>query len=86
MQYRAVWFRDLGAMRAQVCHALHRNIVERLEMEERAAIGVDDPNLQVYLDRLRAIRDESSLRFLFVSREVAKMTVRPLAFPRSTAY
>ena len=73
-------------MRAQLCHALHRNILDRLEMEERAAIGNDDPNLQAYLGRLRSIRDESTLRFLTEVREVAKTTVCPFrCSPRTRA-
>lgn len=66
------WFRDLTVMRAQLTLAVHRNIVDRLEVEQGDSSAASrDPGFMVYLEGLQRIKVESDKRLLDAVREFA---------------
>lgn len=65
-------------MRAQLCHSLHRTVMERLNSEQAAAcLNVANPTAELiqYLNGLNRLKLESDEQFLIVAREMAQLVV-----------
>ncbi|KAM0745958.1 hypothetical protein T439DRAFT_330158 [Meredithblackwellia eburnea MCA 4105] len=67
------WMKDLLVMRSQLNHAIHINIVDRLDLEKSRLPTVRDPTFPAYVETLERLKQLSDVRMLRTSRVMAAM-------------
>lgn len=63
-------------MRVQLSFVVHRNICDRLEVEQDGTSRSRDLAYQTYVETLRALKAESDIRFLSYIRDLGSNLVR----------